>query len=63
MESFGPFPALKWQIPEQITRMTGVAHNSVVQRKCLLALKVLEIAVQAGYLVAHAIRQALDVNN
>jgi len=30
-ESFGPFPAFQWQIPEQITQLTGVAHNPVVQ--------------------------------
>jgi len=27
----GPFPALQWQIPEQITRMSGVAHNPDIQ--------------------------------
>ena len=43
--------------------MTDVALNSDIQPKLLLVLAVLEIAVQAGYLVAHAIRQALDVNN
>jgi hypothetical protein len=35
-------PAIQWQIPEQSTRMTGVAHIPVIRRKLLNGLKVLE---------------------
>ena len=38
-------PAIQWQIPEQITRMTDYYHEPVVRRKLLYGGKVLKAVI------------------
>jgi hypothetical protein len=62
-ESYGPYPALHWQIPEQITQMTGVDPNPVTQRKSLFGREVLKADILRYEHLGNQIIPKATINN